>query len=180
MVLAMELLALSFLYQGGQLQKSVNTKSGGKLQTVGKQSTKLGRPLEKPDPLIVNEIIDWIAHGNTLRSYCRLKNKPNWRTIYNWLEKDDGDFIARFAHARDMGADAIAEECLEIIDAPPPLCGSEGNTRLDPAAVQMQKNRVEARLKLLAKWNPKKYGEKVGVEAEGSISLNISTGVPQT
>jgi len=175
----MELLALSFLYQGGQLQKSVNTKSGGKLQTVGKQSTKLGRPIEKPDPVIVNEIIDWIAHGNTLRSYCRLKNKPNWRTIYNWLEKDQDDFFARFAHARDMGADAIAEECLEIIDSPPPLCGSEGNTRLDPAAVQMQKNRVEARLKLLAKWNPKKYGEKVGVEAKGDISLTISTGVPQ-
>ena len=175
----MELLALSFLYQGGQLQKSVNTKSGGKLQTVGKQSTKLGRPTEKPDPLIVNEIIDWIAHGNTLRSYCRLKNKPNWRTIYNWLEKDDGDFITRFAHARDMGADAIAEECLEIIDSPPPLCGSEGNTRLDPAAVQMQKNRVEARLKLLAKWNPKKYGERVDVAGKADINLTISTGVPQ-
>ena len=47
---------------------------------VSKQS-KLGRPVTKPDPKIVNEIIDWIAHGNTLRSYCRLKNKPNWRTI---------------------------------------------------------------------------------------------------
>ena len=147
-------------------------------QLVTKQS-KLGRPSTKPDPDIVNEIINWIAHGNTLRSYCRQKNKPNWRTISNWLEKDDGDFIARFAHARDMGADAIAEECLEIIDSPPPLCGSEGNTRLDPAAVQMQKNRVEARLKLLAKWNPKKYGERVGVEAKGDISLTISTGVPQ-
>ena len=147
-------------------------------QIVSKQS-KLGRPSTKPNQIIVEEIINWIAHGNTLRSYCRQKNKPNWRTIYNWLEKDDGDFIARFAHARDMGADAIAEECLEIIDAPPPLCGSEGNTRLDPAAVQMQKNRVEARLKLLAKWNPKKYGEKVGVEAKGDISLTISTGVPQ-
>ena len=148
-------------------------------QLVTKQS-KLGRPSTKPDPDIVNEIINWIAHGNTLRSYCRQKNKPNWRTIYNWLEKDDGDFIARFAHARDMGADAIAEECLEIIDAPPPLCGSEGNTRLDPAAVQMQKNRVEARLKLLAKWNPKKYGEKVGLDHTGDIKLVINTGVPQS
>ena len=147
-------------------------------QLVTKQS-KLGRPSTKPDPVIVNEIINWIAHGNTLRSYCRQKNKPNWRTIYNWLEKDDGDFIARFAHARDMGADAIAEECLEIIDAPPPLCGSEGNTRLDPAAVQMQKNRVEARLKLLAKWNPKKYGERVDVAGKADINLTISTGVPQ-
>ena len=154
-------------------------KKESAIQLATKQS-KLGRPSTKPDPLIVNEIIEWIAHGNTLRSYCRQKNKPNWRTIYNWLEKDkDGDFITRFAHARDMGADAIAEECLEIIDAPAVLCGSEGNTRLDPAYVQQQKNRVEARLKLLAKWNPKKYGEKVGVEAKGDISLTISTGVPQ-
>ena len=153
-------------------------KKESPIQLATKQS-KLGRPSTKPDPIIVNEIIDWIAHGNTLRSYCRQKNKPNWITIYNWWEKDDGDFIARFAHARDMGADAIAEECLEIIDSPPPLCGSEGNTRLDPAAVQMQKNRVEARLKLLAKWNPKKYGEKVGVEAGGNINLTITTGVPQ-
>ena len=79
--------------------------------TDSKQS-KLGRPSTKPNQIIVEEIINWIAHGNTLRSYCRQKNKPNWRTIYNWLEKDDGAFIARFAHARDMGADAIAEECL--------------------------------------------------------------------
>ena len=148
------------------------------IMTDSKQS-KLGRPSTTPNQIIVEEIINWIAHGNTLRSYCRQKNKPNWRTIYNWLEKDDGDFIARFAHARDMGADAIAEECLEIIDAPPPLCGSEGNTRLDPAAVQMQKNRVEARLKLLAKWNPKKYGDKVGLDHTGDIKLVINTGIPQ-
>ena len=154
-------------------------KKESPIQLATKQS-KLGRPSTKPDPVIVNEIIEWIAHGNTLRSYCRQKNKPNWRTIYNWLEKDkDGDFITRFAPARDMGADAIAEEWLEIIDAPAVLCGSEGNTRLDPAYVQQQKNRVEARLKLLAKWNPKKYGEKGGVEAKGDISLTISTGVPQ-
>ena len=153
-------------------------KKESPIQLVTKQS-KLGRPIAKPDPLIIEEVLFWISSGNTLRSYCRQKNKPNWRTIYNWLEKDDGDFIARFAHARDMGADAIAEECLEIIDSPPPLCGSEGNTRLDPAAVQMQKNRVEARLKLFAKWNPKKYGDKLGVEAEGNINLTIATGVPQ-
>ena len=147
-------------------------------QLVTKQS-KLGRPSTKPDPVVVNEIIEWIAHGNTLRSYCRQKNKPNWRTIYNWLEKDDGDFITRFAHARDMGAHAIAEECLEIIDEPAALCGSEGNTRLDPAYVQQQKNRVEARLKLLAKWNPKKYGDKVGLDHTGDIKLVINTGIPQ-
>lgn len=149
---------------------------------VSKQS-KLGRPKAVPDEKIMNEVIDWIAHGNTLRSYCRQKGKPSWKTIYRWLEKSDDDsenksFMTRFAHARDMGADAIAEECLEIIDAPPPLCGSEGNERYDPAAIQQAKNRVEARLKLLAKWNPKKYGEKVGLDHSGGISLSVQTGVP--
>jgi len=38
---------------------------------------------------------------------------------------------------------------------------------------------VEARLKLLAKWNPKKYGERVDVAGKADINLTISTGVPQ-
>ena len=42
----------------------------------------------------------------------------------------------------------------------------------------MQKNRVETRMKMLAKFNPKKYGDKLGVEAEGNISLTVQTGVP--
>ena len=28
------------------------------------------------------------------------------------------------------------------------------------------------RLKLLAKWNPKKYGDKVGIEHSGSVALD--------
>ena len=58
------------------------------------------------------------------------------------------------------------------------MCGSEGNTRIDPAYINMQKNRVETRMKMLAKFNPKKYGDKLGVEAEGNISLTVQTGVP--
>ena len=53
---------------------------------------KLGRPSEKPSPVIINEIINWIAHGNTLRSYCRQENKPigelfiiGWRKMMETL-----------------------------------------------------------------------------------------------
>ena len=160
------------------MPKSANTKSGGKLQTVTKQSSKLGRPTEKPNPIIVNEIIDWIAHGNTLRSYCRLKNKPNWRTIYNWLEKDE-EFRSAFARARDTGCEILFEECLELIDTPPVMCGSEGNERIDPAFINWQRNRVETRFKMLSKFNPKRFGDKLGVDAQGDINLTISTGLPQ-
>ena len=35
------------------------------------------------------------------------------------------------------------------------------------------------RLKLLAKWNPKKYGDRVDLGHEGGITLNVVTNVPR-
>ncbi len=155
-------------------------KEERKHHTIGKQSgqkkIKTGRPPEKPPQKIVDELLQWIADGKTLRAYCRQDGAPAWRTIYHWLDKDP-EFLARIAHARDMGADAIAEETLEIIDTMPMSAGGD-NPRLDSAHVAWMKNRVEQRMKLLSKWNPKKYGDKVGVQHEGSFNLVVSTGVP--
>jgi len=146
-------------------------------QIVSKQS-KLGRPTSKPNQVIVEEICDWIAHGKTLRSYCRLKGKPSWRTIYNWLDKDS-EFSSRFTQVRMMGADAIAEEALELIDTPPVLTGSEDSPKLDNAHVNWMRNRADLRLKLLAKWFPQRYGDRVGLDHTGDIKLVINTGIPQ-
>ena len=160
------------------MEKSVDTKSVVKLQTVGKQSIKLGRPTEKVDPVESSRICEWIAHGKTLREYCRQKGNVQWRTIYKWLDKDE-EFRAAFARARDTGCEILFEECLELIDTPPTMCGSDGNERIDPAFINWQKNRVETRFKMLSKFNPKRFGEKLGVEGEANINLTISTGVPQ-
>ena len=145
--------------------------------TDSKQS-KLGRPSSKPNQVIVEEICDWIAHGKTLRSYCRLKGKPSWRTIYNWLDKDS-EFSSRFTQVRMRGADAIAEEALELIDTPPVLTGSEDSPKLDNAHVNWMRNRADLRLKLLAKWFPQRYGDRVGLDHTGDIKLVINTGIPQ-
>ena len=138
---------------------------------------KTGRPPVPVPQAMVEEIIAWIADGNTLREFCRQPGKPAWRTVYDWLEKDL-IFAARFAQARDMGHDAIAEDTLAIIDSEAERVISEGGVRRDSAHVAWLKNRVEQRMKLLAKWNPKKYGDKVGVESSGSIAVTIATGVP--
>ncbi len=79
--------------------------------------------------------------------------------MYDWLDKDK-EFAARFAQARDVGADVIAEEALSIIDTFPIEAVSDSGSRLDSAHVAWLKNRAEMRLKLLAKWNPKKYGDR--------------------
>lgn len=112
-------------------------------------------------------IIDWIAQGKPLRAFCRRRGSPAWRTVYDWLEAN-ADFAARFARARDMGADAIAEEALAIADTPLEGVrreegGKDGSKRVYEDMLGHRKLQVETRLKLLAKWNPKKYGEKLAV-----------------
>lgn len=146
-------------------------------QLVTKQS-KLGRPIAKPDPVIVENLLTHVANGGTVRAFCREKHNPSYNTIYRWLDKDK-ELMTRFTHvSRFLGARAIAEEALELVDTPPPLIGEGENARYDNSHVNWMRSRADLRLKLLAKWYPQEYGDKVGIDA-GNINLTISTGVPQ-
>jgi hypothetical protein len=106
-----------------------------------------------------DEICKWIAGGETLREYCRQKKK-DWSTIYNWIKRYP-EFAEKMELARKMGGHAIAEDTIEIIDQKPERIETEYGTKIDPAFVQWQKNRAEQRMKLLAKWHPKEYGDKL-------------------
>ena len=147
-------------------------------QIVLKQS-KLGRPVSKPDPEIVEKVLEHVALGGTLRAFCRQKGMPSYRTLYRWLDKDQ-EFLSRFTYvSRFLGARAIAEEALALVDTPPPVIGEGDNARMDNAHVNWMRSRSDLRLKLLSKWYPQEYGDKVGIDARGDINLTISTGVPQ-
>ena len=122
---------------------------------------KIGRPPEPVPAHHAEAICEWIAQGKTLREWCR-ENKLHYSTVYLWMEKDR-EFAQRFARARDIGADAIADEAIEIIDTFPMESVSEGGSRVDSGHVTWLRNRAEYRLKLLAKWNPKKYGDKLAI-----------------
>lgn len=107
---------------------------------------------------------------------------PADRTVRDWIEADK-DFSADIARARETGFDAIALEVLKIIDAEPErvvtvMGDDRSESRIDSAAVQWAKNRAETRLKLLAKWDPKRYGDLVKVgNPDGS---NLSPEVDDT
>lgn len=114
-------------------------------------------------------ICSQISIGRTLREVCREPGMASFVAVYDWIAKDK-EFALRFARARDIGADAIASDALEIMDAEPER---DDKGKLDPAAVAWQKNRAELRLKLLAKWNPKLYGEKIQqdvISSDGSMT----------
>lgn len=127
----------------------------------------MGRPSTYSQE-VADQICQRIAEGEPLRQICREDVMPPWRTVYHWIE-DNPEFSARIARAREVGFDAIAEECLEIADesAFDAIEGEDGALRSNSEVIQRSKLRVETRLKLLAKWSPKRYGDKVQQEVSG-------------
>lgn len=149
----------------------------------GDNSVRMPTPTKRT-PAVVEEVLSRIAKGETLAAICRSDEKFPCVSIWlDWVAADETLSIA-YARARDIGADAIAEEALAILDEEPEKIttvsedGSKTYGRRDSAHVQWQKNRFEGRLKLLAKWNPKKYGERQTLDLgnkEGE-TLKIDTG----
>jgi len=117
---------------------------------------------------IADEICERLAEGEPLRQICRDERMPAWRTVYAW-KAANAEFDARIACAREAGHDAIASDCLRIADdgINDTYMDDNGNVRTDTDVIQRSKLRIETRLKLLAKWDPKRYGDKVDVNHGG-------------
>jgi hypothetical protein len=107
----------------------------------------------KRTPEVEERIIEGLTDGVPLRVLCRQDDMPSWRTVYDWINADPS-FASRVAYARDLGFEALAEDILNIADDTPAI--SEH--------VQRSKMRIDTRLKLLACWSPKRYGNKQTVD----------------
>lgn len=143
---------------------------------TGKKARRPANDPHFPDKeQIKDRLIAWLSEGKTLMDFCRVEVHPSFRTIYNW-QAEDKEFDANIARARDIGHDAIAEECLQLVDKEPlEVFDEAGNKRYDPGSISWRKSQVETRLKLLAKWNPKKYGDKtiLAGDAEAPVAMAV-------
>lgn len=117
-----------------------------------------------------------LATGETLASICRDTGLSR-STIWDWLKRMP-DFFEQYEAARKLGYDVIADECLAIADTP--IIGEE-TEELPDGGVKIKRGdmlghrklQIETRLKLLAKWAPKKYGEKVALSGDGDAPLRV-------
>lgn len=134
----------------------------------------IGRPTLRTDE-VLDEIVGRLSQGEPLRQICRDDRMPSWQTFYRWKAEDE-TLSRRIAGAREAGFDAIAEECLEIADetAFDTVIGDNGD-RANTEWISRSKLRVETRLKLLAKWDPKRYGDKVDVNHGGQGDNPVQT-----
>jgi len=128
---------------------------------------KVGRPPGSGSKYTIalgEDICKELSEGKPLRQICR-EHGLAWATIYKWREVHPA-FDVAITRARDMGMDAILEDTLQIANTQVAAviettkANGDTETRREDA-LGHRKLQIETRLKLLAKWNPKKYGDKL-------------------
>jgi hypothetical protein len=139
----------------------------------------MGRP-SKFNPELIEAICERLSKGEPLAQICRDEGMPGVQTIADW-GKEREDVSVNIARAREQGEEALLAECLEISDSPTERTAFGS---VDGGHIQEKKLRIDTRLKLLAKWNPKKWGDKVDVTSGGNPIpapvINLAHGRPQS
>ncbi len=158
---------------GKKTGSAVKAKTGGvtkkRAQALSDahQKRPVGRPPTYDRAVVVPIICEQLSTGKPLAEICRGEGMPSDSIVMEWAQKDQ-DIAGLIAQARARGYDAIADDCLAIADMPCAVTAMGSN---DAGDVAHRKLRIETRLKLLAKWDPKRYGDKQHVEHSGSIGL---------
>lgn len=136
---------------------------------VGQMSKNKGGRPSLYSMELVDAIASRLATGEPMAVICRDDGMPAYRTVKDWIDTKP-DVSAAIARARELGYDEIASDCMVIADDSRndyieglAESGDERAViaRANAEAVQRSKLRIDTRLKLLAKWDPKRYGDKV-------------------
>lgn len=116
----------------------------------------MARPSKQTDA-IITEIADRLSKGEPLAVICRDEHMPSDTTVRNWMNADEAVSSA-IARGRELGWDMIAHNARTV-------ARGKGESTQD---IQRDKLIIETDLKLLAKWDPKRYGDKVTQEHTGA------------
>lgn len=125
-------------------------------------------------PEMLEKICDAIIGGKSLRQICEPEGMPAPSTICLWLSQDEA-FAERYARAKEIQMENLAEEILEIAED-----GSNdwmknrfGEDVLNAEHVQRSRLRIDSRKWLMSKLAPKKYGDKIDVQHGGNLTIEV-------
>lgn len=113
-----------------------------------------GRPSSYSDEMALY-ICEQLVTGRSLRSICAEDDAPDATTVFRWLDSQE-TFRQQYARARELQAERLAAETVEIADA---ASNEDYNTA---------RLRVDARKWYASKLAPKVYGDKLTTEVTGA------------
>lgn len=116
-------------------------------------------------PEVAEAILSRIAEGEPLNWICRDPGMPAPRTVRDW-RKNIAGFEDLYRDARDAGFDAIASRARLTLRGEKGELGGEstGDIARDKAIAEFD-------LKLLAKWDPRRYGDSLALKHSGHLTL---------
>lgn len=90
---------------------------------------------------------------------------PGITTVMRWLDEDES-FRAQYARAKELQADYMAEQILDISDdsSKDTVHHEKFGDMPDNEWINRSKLRVESRKWLMGKMAPKKYGDKMEID----------------
>ena len=116
-----------------------------------------GHPLEYDRDAIVEVICEGLARGIPLAEICRGPGMPSPRSVHDW-KRADPDIAAPILRAREEGYEAIVERARLTLRGRTADQGGEST-----GDVVRDKAIADYDLKLLAKWCPALYGDRVAL-----------------
>jgi hypothetical protein len=150
-----------------------------KKKDVDKEEKRpVGRPTDYSHELAA-KICSKLAHGQSVRTICRVDGMPNPDTIYEWLRVHK-EFAEQYAKAKDDGCDAMFDDLLAIADDGENDYmetfdddGKPTGYKFCGEHFQRSRLRVDTRKWYLSKLKPKKYGDKLELGGGTSDTTRI-------
>lgn len=141
----------------------------------------MGRPSEYTEDR-AEAICEALADGKSLVQVCDQEGMPSRETVRRWLKADLHGFRAKYAHAREQQAVALADEILQIADdgTNDTQTDEEGRVIVNHDHINRSRLRVDARKWLASKLLPKVYGsiQPASGDSEENRDVKIHGGLP--
>lgn len=118
---------------------------------------------------IAERVIAELEEGRSLRAICLADDMPTARTVHNWLNNHD-EFFQQYKRAREIQADTIFDECLDIADSQEgDIITKDGEDIVNHDVIARAKLRIDTRKWMAGKLKPKSYGDKVAIGGDGDM-----------
>lgn len=130
--------------------------------------TKASKPrdvYERLDRLGLDWLCDQLIDGRSVRSVAR-ELDASAVAILKWIDREPGR-MRQYQLARQAQADAIVDDLIDLADERVPV-GPDG--RMDSAAVNDKRLRIDTRKWIASKFRPGLYGDRVAVEATANLA----------
>lgn len=142
----------------------------------------MGRPSEFTQE-VADIVCERIASGESVRSITKDELLPASTTIYRWLQANEV-FREQYARAKEIQAEAMADELLEITDDGTNdwMTKRFGETEVkmpNPEVLQRSKLRVDTRKWIMSKLLAKKYGDKLDLNHSGNVGVQLVNSIPR-